>query len=65
MYECSAFLVSVSVNGSNNELCTGGAHIHMEKSERQKWKDITSCKSPAVGSREVVQSRRRDLQYLQ
>ena len=26
VHTCYAFLVSVSVNGSNNELCTGGAH---------------------------------------
>ena len=23
-------------------------HIHMEKFERQKWNDMTSCRSPAV-----------------
>ena len=28
--ECNTFLVSVSVNGSNNKLCTGGAHICVE-----------------------------------
>ena len=41
-YQCSCEFL-VSVNGSNNELCTGGAHT---KSERQKWNDITSCMSP-------------------
>ena len=34
--------------------------MHMEKSERQKWNDITSCRSPLAPGKYVVQSRRRD-----
>ena len=43
-----AFLVSV--NGSTTNYCTGGAHMYTwEKFERQKWNDMTSCRSPTIG----------------
>ena len=30
VHTCYAFLVSMSVNGSNNKLCTGGEHTYGE-----------------------------------